>query len=97
MMKEQQEKVIRLFNVAPNGLEVDLIYLTPIPNIDNSGTDYHIGYEDDCNGQRISIGHCDLTSGNIRFDSVDTDAKYLGVNYLVLKLLVEWIQRNIDD
>lgn len=96
-MEEREGSSTRLFNIAPNGLKVDVVYLTPIPNVDGSGTDYRIEYVADFTGtERVCIGHCDLIMGNLRFDNVGEDAKWLGVSHKAVQLLVDWIDRNME-
>lgn len=79
-------------------MRVDQVILTRVPNLDNSGDDYRIEYlEDFVEGSPISIGHCDLYSGCIRFDIVHDDARLIGVYYRVIKLLAQWIEENVEE
>lgn len=96
-MTEKTENGYFLYNIAPNGLKVDQVYLTSVMNLDDSGIEYYIEYvEDFSEGDRISIGHCDLTMGYIRFDALDENAYSLGVNSSTIKLIVDWIQENME-
>jgi len=96
--RSEIKKNVELYNIAPNGLKVDMIMLREIPNVDNSGVDYEIVYKD-CEdyGSPIRFGKCDLILGNVRFDYVDDEGKYLGVNYKAIKLLTKWIEENLED
>lgn len=96
-MQEITGKKTFLYNLAPNGLKIDQVYLTEVPNVDNSGVDYLIEYVEDFIGnERIPIGHCELIQGNIWFDKVGNSAKTLGINFNALKLVIEWIETNIE-
>ncbi|MBP1664350.1 MAG: hypothetical protein H6Q19_1490 [Bacteroidetes bacterium] len=96
-MVEKQGKKTLLYNLAPNGLKIDQVCLTEVPNVDNSGENYLIEYiEDFSNNEKIPIGHCDLINGNIWFDNVGKNAKTLGLNFNALKLITEWIENNIE-
>jgi hypothetical protein len=96
--RDDIKKVTELYNIAPNGLKVDTITLREVPNIDNSGVEYEMTYKD-CEdyGTKMKFGHCELIGGRIMFDKVDKDAKVLGIDYKAMKLLVNWIEENIED
>lgn len=96
--RSEIKKYIELYNIAPNGLKIDMIMLSEIPNVDKSGFDYEIVYKD-CEdyGSPIRFGKCDLILGNIRFDYVDKEGKYLGVNYKAINLLTKWIEMNLEE
>jgi hypothetical protein len=97
-MEEKQGKTTFIYNLAPNGLKVDQVYLTEVANVDNSGVDYLIEYIEDFTGEkRIPIGHCDLIQGNIWFDKVGDRARTLGITYSAVKLLTDWIENNIES
>lgn len=96
-MIDKQGKKTLLYNLAPNGLKIDQVYLTEVPNVDNSGVDYLIEYIEDFIGdEKIPIGHCELILGNIWFDTVGKNAKTLGINFKAMKLLTEWIENNLE-
>jgi hypothetical protein len=96
-MQENLGKETFLYNLAPNGLKIDRVYLTQVPNADNSGFEFLIEYrEDHSDNEKTPIGHCELIMGSVCFDKVGNNAKTLGINYTALKLLVEWIETNIE-
>ncbi|MBN2484636.1 MAG: hypothetical protein JXB34_01550 [Bacteroidales bacterium] len=96
--KTDIKKHTELFNIAPNGLKIDIISLKEVPNIDNSGVDYEITFnENEDYGKPFVFGHCDLISGKIRFDKFDKDAKIFGVDFSAMRLLVNWIEENIEE
>jgi hypothetical protein len=92
------KKVTELYNIAPNGLKVDMVILREVPNIDNSGEEYELIYKE-CEdfGDKIKFGHCELIGGRIMFDKVDKNAQVLGIDYKAMKLLVNWIEENIEE
>lgn len=96
--RSEIKKNIELFNIAPNGLKIDIVYIKEIPNVDNSGVEYQLSYKD-CEdyGEIIKFGKCDLILGKICFDNVDDGGKYLGVSHSALKLLTRWIEENIEE
>lgn len=97
-MEEKLNKKTFLYNVAPNGLKIDQVHLTEVPNADYSGVQYLIEYvEDFGDNKRISIGHCDLIMGNIWFDKVGDNAKTLGIRYTAMKLIIDWIENNLES
>ena len=97
-MEEKNKKRTLLYNIAPNGLKIDQVWITEVPNADYSGVDYLIEYVEDFGAdKKIPIGHCDLISGNIWFDNVGNDAKTTGLNHKAMKLIVEWIEKNVEQ
>lgn len=94
----QVKKTTELHNIAPNGLKTDIIKIVEVPNIDNSGVEYELSYnENEGYGKPFFFGHCDLISGKIRFDKIDKDAKIFGVDYSAMRLLVNWIEENLEE
>jgi hypothetical protein len=84
-----EKKIIKLHNTAPNGMEIDIITLTEVPNADGSGIDWEITFKqmdfldeeligwchpDDVRGVRFA-GNSNLSSGG-------------------LKLLAKWLDEN---
>ena len=92
------KKNTELYNVAPNGTRIDLIKLREVPNIDNSGVEYEMSYHDyEDLGKPINFGHCELIGGKLMFDEVDREAQTIGIDYKAIKLLVKWIEENIEE
>lgn len=92
-IKFNQMNYIELFNTAPNGMKTDRIILTEMSNGDGSGIDYKIEYIDFIGEERILVGTCDLTLGNIQF----VESKSLGIPHSAIRLLIEWIDSNLED
>ncbi|UBM61304.1 hypothetical protein LA303_07690 [Candidatus Sulfidibacterium hydrothermale] len=96
--RDEIKQITELYNIAPNGLKVDMVTLREVPNIDNSGVKYELTYKD-CEdyGDKMKFGHCELVGGRIMFDKIDKNAQILGIDYKAIKLLVNWIEENIED
>lgn len=96
--RSEIKKEIELFNIAPNGSKIDIVYIKEIPNVDNSGVDYQLFFKEcEYYGEIIRFGKCDLILGNIYFDNVDDGGRYLGVSHSALSLLTKWIKENLED
>lgn len=80
-----------LFDVAPNGLKVNIIKIKEIPNLDNSGVEYELFFKDfEYDEHFIRFGTCDLISSKIRFQN----EKIIDIPNEVLILLNSWIEEN---
>lgn len=91
-------KYTELYNIAPNGLKVEIIQIKEVSNPDNSGVEYKLTYKDSEGwGKPRTFGHCNLIMGNIMFDAVDSEVRTLGVNYEAIKLLVRWIEEHLEE
>jgi hypothetical protein len=85
-------KVIELFNTALNGMKLDHLILTRVPNLDGSDFDYKIVHIDFPNGKKIMVGTCDLILGYISF----VETKGIGIPHGAMKLLYNWIDANME-
>ncbi|WP_422354344.1 hypothetical protein [Roseivirga pacifica] len=96
--KSDVNEFTELFNIAPNGMKTDIVYIKEVPNIDNSGVEYELSYCDyEYSGKPQRFGHCELIMGNIMFDDIDSGAKTLGVSNEAIKLLSKWIDEHIEE
>ena len=89
LKKGSEIKVIKLHNTAPNGMEIDIITLTEVPNADNSAVEWEIKFKqlDILNEELIGWWNPDDVLG----------VRFAGDSYLSsggLKLLAKWIDEN---
>ncbi|WP_314057965.1 hypothetical protein [Empedobacter brevis] len=96
--KTDIKPVTFLYQTAPNGVKVDMIKIVEISNIDNSGVEYELFFqENEYNNKYEKFGYCDLIMGYIRFDNVSHNSKYLGISNEALTLLNNWIRENQEQ
>lgn len=90
-----QMPTIELYSkILPNGLKIDHIIITEIPNLDGSDIDYKIEYVDwtRLDKKRIHVGNCCLTLGSISFEQSDA----VGIPVGAIKLACEWVEQNME-
>ena len=94
-MEEYNKKgELELYEIAPNGTKVDVIFINKIRNIDNSGWVYEIDFQRADYMDRIRVGIADLIMGEVEFvESEIAD----GVSYKGLRLLSDWIEKNLEE
>jgi hypothetical protein len=88
-LKGNEKKVIKLHNTAPNGMEIDIITLTEVPNPDNSGVEWEITFKQMDFVDEELIGWYD--TNDVR------GVRFAGNSYLSLgglKLLAKWLDEN---
>jgi len=94
-MEETNGKSTLLYNLSSIGEKIDKVYLTEVPNCDNSGVEYLIEFLEDFDDDlRIPIGHCELIMGNICLDKVGEKAEIIGISYSAMRLVVDWIEKH---
>lgn len=90
--------VTLLYNIAPNGMKIDMIKIVEVPNIDNSGVEYELFFqENEFNNKFEKFGYCDLIMGYIRFDEMTNNSRFIGVSHEALNLLTNWINENQEN
>ena len=53
--------VTQLYEIAPNGMKVDMVKIVEVPNADNSGVEYELFFqENEFNNRFEKFGYCDL-------------------------------------
>lgn len=81
---------MEIHNVAPNGEKTEIITLIEVPNADNSGIEYKIFFQEYSFFEKKEIGKVELINGTVRFSGGT-------MTYLGLKLLADWIEKNLED
>ncbi|OXB06261.1 hypothetical protein [Flavobacterium pectinovorum] len=93
--KTDLKPVTLLYEIAPNGMKVDMLKIIEIPNRDNSGVEYELFFqENEYNNRFEKFGYCELIMGNIRFDKANDYSKYVGISNDAMNLLAKWINEN---
>ena len=93
--KTEIKPVTQLYEIAPNGMKINMIKIIEVPNCDNSGVEYELHFqENEFNNRFEKFGYCDLIMGYIRFDQVSQNSKYVGVSSESINLLIKWIKEN---
>lgn len=86
------KNVTILKNIAPNGIDCDIVTLTEVPMIDGSGIEHQVEYQDFDFLEKNLIGQVSLIDGQLDI----TDGKgYISVKGM--KLLCNWIEENLED
>lgn len=84
-----------LYDIAPNGMKINMVKIIEIANLDNSGIEYELFFQENEYINRYEkFGYCELVSGYIRFDKISDTSKYVGVSNEALELLCNWISEN---
>jgi len=87
--------VTLLYEIAPNGMKVDMVRIVEVSNADNSGVEYELFFqENEFNNRFEKFGYCDLIMGYIRFDGVSKNSQFVGVSNEAINLVVKWIKEN---
>lgn len=73
-----------------NGLKLNHLILTKVPNLDGSDFDYKIEFVDFIDKKKMMVGTTDLILGRINF--VETGG--IGVPHGAMRLLSQWIEEN---
>lgn len=93
--KTEIKPVTQLYEIAPNGMKVDMVKIVEIANADNSGVEYELFFqENEYNNRFEKFGYCDLITGYIRFADASNNSKYLGVSSEAINLITKWINEN---
>ena len=83
-----------LFNIAPNGMKIDVVFLSKTPCIDHSCFEFLVEYKDTEYSQKRVVGKIGLTLGALRFEGLDSHFDYIGVPAEALKLIADWTIAN---
>ncbi|WPR71298.1 hypothetical protein SLW70_15370 [Flavobacterium sp. NG2] len=93
--KTEIKPVTHLYEIAPNGMKINMVKIVEIANIDNSGVEYELFFqENEYNNKYEKFGYCDLIMGYIRFADASRTSNFVGVSSEAINLLTEWINEN---
>jgi hypothetical protein len=93
--KTEIKPVTQLYEIAPNGMKVDMVKIVEVANVDNSGVEYELFFqENEYNNRFEKFGYCDLIMGYIRFADASSNSKYVGVSSEAINLITKWINEN---
>lgn len=95
--KTDIKPVTLLYEVANNGLKINMVKIVQVPYSDNSGVEYELFYqENEFNNKYEKFGYCELTGGTIRFDKTTEYIRHVGISNEAMMLLSRWIKENKD-
>jgi hypothetical protein len=93
--KTEIKPVTLLYEIAPNGMKVDMVKIVEVANADNSGVEYELFFqENEYNNRFEKFGYCDLIMGYIKFADASSNSKYVGVSSEAINLITKWINEN---
>ena len=93
--KTEIKPVTLLYEIAPNGMKINMVKIIEVANADNSGVEYELFFqENEYNNRFEKFGYCDLIMGYIRFADASRNSNYVGISSEAINLLTKWINEN---
>ncbi len=78
-----------LYDIAPNGMKVDMVRLEKVPNVDHSDYEYRISHRWYDGEEYEVVGQVSLIDGTVHFSGGQ-------LSLPALRLLHDWLKENVE-